>query len=463
MRRENYFLLTSIFLIIYFEQTYPQEIVSTRNNLNHKHVQKLIRESDNSAQNPGEQWMRFKTPEQAGWSSEQLDKVCRNSNANSIVLLHKGKIVYTYGDYCRRIKCHSMRKSFLSALYGIYIDRGMIDTAATIGSLDITDITPLTSSEKEAQVIDLLKARSGIYLPSGQETVDMAKSRPLRGSHPHGTFWYYNNWDFNVLGTIFRRKTNKDIYEAFKVNIADPLHMEDFRLMDGVYDFDTLYASHPGYVFKMSARDGARFGELFLQNGRWNGKQIIPQKWIEQSTASHSATTTPGISYGYLWWIAEDFKGMKMYYASGTNGQRICVIPSREIVVVANVDTYHGRYIRDVDTLIARLVVDSRTGNEIPNPEFVTLEKSAAVYAIELSREEQHRYVGRYRLRDTVLTISETADGLIVEGPHYFYKFSLLPIGENRFFIEDINLELTFDIDGGGKLANPRIKKPTER
>jgi CubicO group peptidase (beta-lactamase class C family) len=416
-----------------------------------------------SAQNPGEHWMRFKTPEQAGWSSEQLEKVCRNSNANSIVLLHKGKIVYTFGDYCRRIKCHSMRKTFLSALYGIYIDRGMIDTAATIGDLNITDITPLTSNEKEAQVSDLLKARSGIYLPSGQETIDMKKSRPQRGSHPHGTFWYYNNWDFNVLGTIFRRKTSKDIFEAFKEHIADPLYMEDFRLMDGVYDFDTLYAYHPGYVFKMSARDAARFGELFLQNGKWDGEQIIPQKWIERSTTSYSATTTPGTSYGYLWWIAEDFKGMKMYYAAGTNGQRIGVIPSREIVVVANVDTYHGQYIRDVDSLIACLVITSRTGDAISNPELVPLKESAEVRTIELSQEEQHRYVGRYSIRDTVLIISETADGLIVEGPHYFYKFSLLPIGKNRFFIEDINLELTLDIDGSGKPTNPQIKKSTGR
>jgi hypothetical protein len=89
--------------------------------------------------------------------------------------------------------------------------------------------------------------------------------------------------------------------------------------------------------------------------------------------------------------------------------------------------------------------------------EFVPLKESPAVRTIELSREEQHRYVGRYSIRDTILTISETADGLIVEGLHYFYKFSLLPIRKNRFFIEDINLELTFDIDESGKPTNPRI------
>jgi CubicO group peptidase (beta-lactamase class C family) len=237
--------------------------------------------------------------------------------------------------------------------------------------------------------------------------------------------------------------------------------MKDFRLMDGVYDIDTLYASHPGYVFKMSARDAARFGELFLQNGRWDGKQIIPQKWIEQSTASHSTTDIPGTSYGYLWWIEEDFKGFRMYYASGIRGQRICVIPSSGIVVAVNVHTYYGRYLSTENTLIARLAIDSRTGNALSNPEYVPLKEPAAVPTIKLSREEQHRYAGTYSIGDTVLTISETENGLIVEGPHYFYKFSLLPIGKDRFFIQDINLELTFDIDESGKPANPRIKIPT--
>ena len=416
-----------------------------------------------SAQNPSQHWMRFKTPEQAGWSSEQLEQSCMNSNATSIVILQKGKIVYTYGDYCRRIKCHSMRKSFLSALYGIYIDKGMIDTAATIGSLDITDMTPLTSSEKEAQVIDLLTARSGIYLPSGQETVDMKKSRPPRESHPHGTFWYYNNWDFNVLGTIFRSKTHKDIFEAFKGNIADPLQMEDFRLMDGVYEFDTLHTVHPGYLFKMSARDAARFGQLFLQCGKWNGKQIIPPKWIEQSTTSHAVTTTPGVSYGYLWWIEENLNGIKMYYASGTNGQRICVIPALEIVIVLNVDTYRGRYIHNIDTLLTHLVFTCRMESVRRSPDFVPLEECASVPTIELTREELHHYTGTYNIGDTVLTISETPDGLVIVGPHYFYKFRLLPTGKNRFFIEDINMELKFDIDGSGMLVNPRISNPTEK
>jgi hypothetical protein len=67
--------------------------------------------------------------------------------------------------------------------------------------------------------------------------------------------------------------------------------------------------------------------------------------------------------------------------------------------------------------------------------------------------------VGRYNVGDTTLTISETSDGLIVEGLHYSYKFSLLPTGNHRFYIEDIDLELTLGIDGSGMPANPRIQR----
>jgi CubicO group peptidase (beta-lactamase class C family) len=95
---------------------------------------------------------------------------------------------------------HSIRKSLLSALIGIAVDEHKIDLNAAIGSLDIDDNAPsLSSTEKTATVADLLKARSGIYHPALYETPGMARLRPARGSHPPGTFWYYNNWDFLVL------------------------------------------------------------------------------------------------------------------------------------------------------------------------------------------------------------------------------------------------------------------------
>src|SRR5262249_5297964 len=72
----------------------------------------------------------------------------------------------------------------------------------------------LTDGEKQATVRDLLMARSGVYHEAAAENDHMKQVRPERGSHRHGTFWYYNNWDFNVLGTIYRQRTSGDIFGA---------------------------------------------------------------------------------------------------------------------------------------------------------------------------------------------------------------------------------------------------------
>jgi len=96
-----------------------------------------------------------------------------------------------------------MRKSLLSGLYGIYEAEGKIDLSKTLGELGIRDYIRLTAVEKQATVADLLKARSGVYIPATGEADSMVANRPERGSHAPGTFWYYNNWDFNALGTIF--------------------------------------------------------------------------------------------------------------------------------------------------------------------------------------------------------------------------------------------------------------------
>jgi CubicO group peptidase (beta-lactamase class C family) len=128
--------------------------------------------------------------------------------------------------------CHSIRKSLLSALYGIAVEKGDIDIDETIGSIGIDDTSPLTETEKSARVSDLLKARSGVYLPAAYETSSMKEDRPQRGSHEPGTHWYCNNWDFNTLATIYNRKTSNDLFKAFENQIAVPTQMQDFELRE---------------------------------------------------------------------------------------------------------------------------------------------------------------------------------------------------------------------------------------
>ena len=220
---------------------------------------------------PGEKWQRASSPEELGWSSEKLKRARKYSEAigsSAVMVIVNGLILDQWGQTTRRFRCHSIRKSFLSALYGIHVKEGRIHLSKTLHDLGIDDVEPsLTPLEKQATIADLLKARSGVYHLALYESPSMAAQRPRRGSHPPGAFWYYNNWDFNALGTIFEQETRTRIFEEFKKRVAEPLQMQDFRVKDGSY-FRGPKSIHPAYPFRMSARDLARFGLLFLRGGK---------------------------------------------------------------------------------------------------------------------------------------------------------------------------------------------------
>jgi CubicO group peptidase (beta-lactamase class C family) len=297
---------------------------------------------------PGASWERVESLEQAGWSRTALDEARRYSTTiatAAVVIVAGGQVVDEWGEIDRRFNVHSIRKSFLSALYGIYVAGGTIDLSQTLEDLGIDDNEPsLTEIEKQAILHDVLKARSGIYHAALYETPGMAAARPARGSHAPGTFWYYNNWDFNVLGTIFERLAKRNLFRSFSDHIAEPIGMEDFRLQDGVYvgGPDSVY---PAYPFRMTARDLARFGLLFLREGRWNDRQVVPRDWVSASVTSYSDAGASG-GYGYMWWVAADgrhFPGVSLpdgsYSARGAGGHYILVVPDYDLVVVHRVNT----------------------------------------------------------------------------------------------------------------------------
>jgi CubicO group peptidase (beta-lactamase class C family) len=295
---------------------------------------------------PGESWLQYATPEEAGYSSRLLQAAkdyYHMIDSAALLVIHDGAVLVSWGNVSKKYMCHSMRKSLLSSLYGIYVNEGFIDMDKTMAELNIDDDPPLWEEEKEAKVRDLIKARSGIYHEAAYESAAMKAERPPRGSHPPGTFWYYNNWDFNTLGTIFEHETGLGIFDAFEEHIAEPLDMQDFiKEEDTEYVFEPQYSIHPAYPFTMTARDLARFGYLYLRNGRWNGTQIVPEAWVEESTFPYSEGV-PGVGgYGYMWWVDTNpyFNGLDIYFASGYRGHSIYVIPGADLVIVHRVDTY---------------------------------------------------------------------------------------------------------------------------
>jgi len=148
--------------------------------------------------------------------------------------------------------------------------------------------------------------------------------------------------------------------------VAGPLQMEDFHVENCKYttwkDFHSApYSKHRYYLFRMSARDLARFGLLFLRQGRWQNQQIITPDWIRQSTSSYSERGIDG-GYGYMWWTGQK-RGLlanvsvtdHSYYASGYGGHKLIVLPYRKLVIVHRVNTDSvGR--RPMNHQIGRLI-----------------------------------------------------------------------------------------------------------
>ena len=283
------------------------------------------------------------TPEDFGWSSARLEGVRQHAESlgtAALMILTDGEVVAAWGDVERTFVMASIRKSLLSALYGIYRAEGPIDLSQTMADLGIDDEPPLTNAEKQATVADLLKARSGVYHEAASETPGARNARPLRGSHPPGAFWYYNNWDFNVLGTIFEQRTGIGIYDALEQRLGRPLQMQDFTADNGRYYDQEALSAHPVYHFDMSARDMARFGLLYLRRGCWRGRQLIPAAWIDRSTTPYSDVGDERRGYGYMWWIgkAEAFGGHALYMARGGDGHALYVVPALDVVVVHRID-----------------------------------------------------------------------------------------------------------------------------
>ena len=298
---------------------------------------------------PTARWDTISGTVAAAWSADSLKAIGSYVDAlgsGAVVVIDDGRLVAQWGDPGRKFPLASVRKSLLNALIGIEVGRGRMDTGATLASLGIDDDPPLTHGERSARVVDLLRARSGIYHASAYEPASMQGNRPARESAKPGERWFYNNWDFNTLGTIYERASGRPIFDAFATEIAMPIGMEDYQPGDGVYVRESV-SRYPAYTFRMSARDLARFLLLYLRAGRWGNRQLLSPDWITTSTNGFSSAGDAG-AYGMLWWVERDghlVPGVQVdsgAFAARGNGPHYAIaIPSRKLIIVhlANTDT----------------------------------------------------------------------------------------------------------------------------
>lgn len=301
-------------------------------------------------------------PELFGFSSNHLDTLSNfleRAGSSSLIILSKGRIVYEWGDTQKKHTIHSIRKPLISALFGIYVERGVIDTTETLRSLQIDDIEPrLSENEKSARIIDLLKSRSGVYHNAAANSKGMAANRPNRDTYKPDEHYFYNNWDFNILGAILENKTGKTVFELFYEEVGQRIGMTEFEGQygkidgeddksvipdkDGFYQYEKSKSKYPAYHFRLSANDMARFGQLYINQGQWEGAQIISPEWIDMSTKAYSITNKGyGIGYGLLWFVLlkNHLRDSRSFYHTGNQVHFLAIYPKAEMVLVHRVDT----------------------------------------------------------------------------------------------------------------------------
>jgi len=223
------------------------------------------------------QWLQYTDVRQAGFDGQALRAACERADglqSGALMAVFRGRVILACGDVSRKFEAHSLRKSLVSGLYGTAVVRGEIDLNSTLADFAIDEMTTLTAAERSASIRQVISARSGIYLPAAYGA-SQERGRPLQGSHSPGTHWFYNNWDFNIAGVVYERATREDLYESFDRRLAEPLGMEDWKQDDGLRVYEPTKSRHPAHTFRISTRDLARFGQLYLQEGRWGGRQIL--------------------------------------------------------------------------------------------------------------------------------------------------------------------------------------------
>ena len=278
------------------------------------------------------------------------------SNIAGIVVLKDGKTRYEkYFNGCdatSTLHVYSVTKSIISALIGIALDKGLINSIEQ-KVLDFFPDYPIENN-KTIRGITLkhLLTMTAPYKYGAEPYIDYFTSNDwltfalnqLGGEGPIGEFRYAGLIGPDILSGILTKTAGQSVLGFAKENLFSPLEItvKDkiiFQSEEEQFAFNESntisgWAADPtglntgGWGLTLTALDMAKIGQMYLNGGRWNNKQIISEKWIKESTAEHSCWKEPGLPYGYLWWIDEG----SGYAAMGDGGNIIYINERRNLV-----------------------------------------------------------------------------------------------------------------------------------
>ncbi len=279
------------------------------------------------------------------------------SNTTGFIVIKNDQVIsedYFLGNHAEQLHTSfSMAKSFVSALFGIAIEEGYIDSIEQ----SVTDYVPeLTGTGYDGvRIKDVLQMSSGVFfnedyadffsdinrfsrsMALGRSLADFTAS--LTRHRPPGTYHHYVSIDTQVLGMVLSKATKRRLSDYLYEKIWQPLGMEQ----PAFWVTDNTGMEAALCCLSVSLRDYAKFARLYLHKGRWNGVQLVPESWVIDSVTPDAQHLMPGadnanssstFGYGYQWWIpvaAED-----EFMALGIYGQYIYIDPDQNLVIVKN-------------------------------------------------------------------------------------------------------------------------------
>ena len=278
---------------------------------------------------------------------------------NGLVLRH-GYIVAEFGDTGRSDMTFSATKSFLSAVAGLTYDRGMIkDLNEPVGKLvkDGGFDSPHNAKITWRHLLQQTSEWEG-WLWEKPATID--EPRGHQQQEP-GAFWNYNDVRVNRLSLALLRLWKRPLPQVLKDEIMDRIGASQSWQWNGYRNSEVEIGGrkivsvsgggHWGGGFFINSRDMARFGYLFLRRGKWNGKQLVSEKWIELSTTPCAIKN----DYGFLWWLKQWPGDARITFAArGAGGNVIWMDPNNDLVVVLRWATNHDEIFKRVRAAVVQ-------------------------------------------------------------------------------------------------------------
>lgn len=260
----------------------------------------------------------------------------------------------------------SVAKSFTSALIGIAIGEGYINSVEDPITDYLPELLERDTRFKNITIRNLLMMASGLDYQSDRTWI-LNGDDPLTTYYPDqrkaaleftniiddpGLYFLYNKYHPQLLGMILERSTGMKVTEYLQKKVWDQIGME----YGGSWSLDSENSGFEKMESGINARpiDFAKFGQLYLSNGNWGGRQVISSEWIAESTQIDIPTYQPsyyrnykeyfdsGGYYKYMWWGLSRNEGEYDFTAEGDRGQMIYVSPSNNLIIVRNGFSYGG-------------------------------------------------------------------------------------------------------------------------